>query len=156
MYRLSPFTYIIEGLLGQGLFRTGFSKPFYLTYVSKSAVGKQNITCRPVELVTLEPPSGQSCGSYMQSYISSAGGYLTNPDATSACEFCSSRTTDQFLGPSFNIEYSHHWRNFGFMMAFILFNVGFHYVYIVFKQTDPCILGDLHLFLHVLIPHPHW
>lgn len=59
----------------------------------------------------------------MQSYISRAGGYLTNPDATAGCQFCSSRTTDQFLGPSFNIEYSHHWRNFGFMVAFIMFNV---------------------------------
>lgn len=95
-----------------------------LTNPFKPAVGKQTITCAPVELVHLEPPVGQSCGSYMQNYISRAGGYLTNPDATSDCLFCSDRTTDQFLGPSFNIEYSHHWRNFGILMAFIMFNVG--------------------------------
>jgi ATP-binding cassette, subfamily G (WHITE), member 2, SNQ2 len=95
----------------------------------KSAVGKQNITCTPVELVTLEPPAGQSCGNYMQNYISRVGGYLTNPDATSGCLFCSDRTTDQYLLPSFNIEYSHRWRNVGIEAAFITFNVGFlsHY-----------------------------
>ena len=99
-----------------------------LTNPFKSAVGKQTITCTSVELVTLEPPASQSCGNYMQSYISRAGGYLTNPDATSGCQFCSDRTTDQFLGPSFNIEYSHHWRNFGILMAFIMFNMGLsHY-----------------------------
>lgn len=96
---------------------------YSLADIVKSAIGKNNITCKQIELVTLEPPLGQSCGNYMQSYIVRAGGYLTNPDATAGCQFCSSRTTDQFLGPSFNIEYSHHWRNFGFMVAFIMFNV---------------------------------
>jgi CDR ABC transporter len=59
----------------------------------------------------------------MQQYISNSGGYLKNPDATSLCEFCSSATTDQFLESNFNIHYSHHWRNFGLMMAFVGFNV---------------------------------
>jgi ATP-binding cassette subfamily G (WHITE) protein 2 (SNQ2) len=122
--------------LGQGL-----SGPLHanltLTKPSKKlAVGNQNITCAPVELVTLEPPSGQSCGDYMQSYISRAGGYLSNPNATSGCEFCSDRTTDQFLGPSFNIEYSHHWRDFGFIMAFVVFNVSSCHLFVSFDRTD--------------------
>ncbi|THG98996.1 hypothetical protein EW026_g3289 [Hermanssonia centrifuga] len=104
MYRLSPYTYLIEGLLGQ-------------------AIGKRDITCSSVELVQLNPPSGQTCSQYLTPYMNAAGGYITNPDATSGCEFCSFRTTDQFLSASFNIEYSHHWRNFGFMFAFIAFNV---------------------------------
>lgn len=104
MYRLSPYTYLIEGLLGQ-------------------AIGKQEVNCAAVEFVTIVPPSGQSCAEYMNPYMSVAGGYLTNPDATSACQFCSVRTTDQFLGLTFNIFYEHHWRNFGIMVAFIIFNV---------------------------------
>ena len=104
MYRVSPFTYLIEGLLGQ-------------------AIGGYDINCAPVELVQLTPPSGQTCSQYMQPYINSNGGYLTNSDASSGCNYCQYRTTDEFLLNSFNISYSHHWRNFGFMWVFIAFNV---------------------------------
>ncbi|KAK7033403.1 Brefeldin A resistance protein [Favolaschia claudopus] len=50
MYRVSPFTYLIEGLLGQ-------------------ALGKHSITCSPVELLRVNPPSGQTCGEYFSPYI---------------------------------------------------------------------------------------
>ncbi|KAI0698983.1 pleiotropic drug resistance ABC transporter [Cerioporus squamosus] len=87
MYHLSPFTYLIEALLGQSL-------------------GKMPIECSAVELVTIEPPSGMSCANYMGPFISFAGG-----------------STDAFLGSSFNIYYSHHWRDVGIFVAFICFNV---------------------------------
>jgi hypothetical protein len=88
-----------------------------------SAIGRQQINCSAVEFVTITPPSGQTCGQYMDRYISSSGGYLTNPNATSSCQFCGVRTTDELMGASFNIFYHHHWRNFGLMIAFIVFNV---------------------------------
>jgi ABC-type multidrug transport system permease subunit len=88
-------------------------------------IGRQPINCADKELVTLEPPSGQTCGGYMAQYITNRGGYLTNSDATSHCRFCSSRTTDQWMGPSFNIFYDHHWRDFGFFCAYIIFNVSY-------------------------------
>jgi len=106
MYRLSPYTYLIEGLLGQ-------------------AIGHQEINCSPVEFVSVEPLSGQTCQQFLGPYMSMAGGYITNPTATSSCQFCSFRTTDEFMGLTFNIFWHHHWRNFGFMIAFILFNVSF-------------------------------
>ena len=59
----------------------------------------------------------------MDKYIASSGGYLTNPNATFSCQFCGVRTTDELMGASFNIFYRHHWRNFGFMIAFTIFNV---------------------------------
>ena len=59
----------------------------------------------------------------MKEYIAFSGGYLTNPTATAACQFCSVRTTDQFLGAAFNIFYEHHWRDMGIVAAFIVFNV---------------------------------
>ena len=104
MYRVSPFTYLIEGLLGQ-------------------AIGKQEINCSAIEFVTLNPPSGMTCGEYMGLFISSAGGYLTNAADSVSCRYCSTRTTDQFLEGNFNIFYSHRWRNVGIMLAFTAFNV---------------------------------
>jgi len=104
MYRVSPFTYLIEAILGQ-------------------AIGHQLINCADKELVTLQPPSGQTCGEFMAGFISNRGGYLTNPDASTACRFCSSRTTDQWMEPTFNIFYGHHWRDFGFFCVYITFNI---------------------------------
>lgn len=83
------------------------------------------INCSSTELVTLDPPSGQSCGTFLQEYISRAGGYVTNPDATSGCQFCSARTTDQWMGPTFNIYYEHHWRDFAIFWGYIAFNVSY-------------------------------
>ncbi|TDL15085.1 hypothetical protein BD410DRAFT_845493 [Rickenella mellea] len=104
MYRVSPFTYLIEGLLGQ-------------------AIGRNDINCAQKEFVTVIPPSGQTCADYMQQFIARLGGYLSNPDAISNCEFCPFRTTDAFMGRSFNIRYSHRWRNVGIMLGVTLFNV---------------------------------
>ncbi|KAF8156049.1 pleiotropic drug resistance ABC transporter [Crassisporium funariophilum] len=104
MYHLSPFTYLIEGLLGQ-------------------AIGRQEVNCAAVELATINPPAGMTCDQYMGPYMSFAGGYLTNPSASSACQFCSVRSTDEFLAGAFNIFYKNHWRDFGLMMAFVAFNI---------------------------------
>ena len=59
----------------------------------------------------------------MNPYMSRAGGYLTNPDSTSACQFCSFRNADEFLDLSFNIKHSNRWRDVGIFLAFIAFNV---------------------------------
>jgi ATP-binding cassette subfamily G (WHITE) protein 2 (SNQ2) len=104
MYRVSPFTYLVEGLLGQ-------------------AIGGQLINCASDELVPINPPSGLSCAAYMDPFISFAGGYLTNPDATSQCLYCPYRTTDQFMFSSFNILYSDHWRNTGIVLGIVVFNI---------------------------------
>ena len=106
MYHLSPYTYLIEGLLGQ-------------------AIGNQEINCSAVEFVTLEPPPGLTCQGYMEAFTSVAGGYITNPEATSSCNFCAFRTTDQFLGLTFNIFFHHRWRDVGIVVAFVVFNVRF-------------------------------
>ncbi|KAJ7852077.1 ABC-2 type transporter-domain-containing protein [Mycena olivaceomarginata] len=76
MYHVSPFTYLIEGLLGQ-------------------ALGKHDVTCAAVELLKVDPPSGQTCGAYFA----------------------------HCFGPSFNIVYSRHWRDAGLMLVYIGFNI---------------------------------
>ncbi|KAG2131012.1 ABC-2 type transporter-domain-containing protein [Suillus clintonianus] len=104
MYRVTPFTYFVEGLLGQ-------------------AIGRQLINCASTELVTINTPTGLNCTAYMDPYISFAGGYMTNPNATTQCLYCPYRTTDEFMFSSFNVEYSHHWRNAGIVLGVVVFNV---------------------------------
>ena len=89
------------------------------------AVGKQQITCAPTELVTIEPPVGLSCSAYMDPYIAFAGGYLVDPSATTACAFCPFRTTDAYVQFRFNVSYGHHWRDLGVVLGVTAFNVRF-------------------------------
>lgn len=104
MYRASPYTYLIEGLLGQ-------------------ALGHSEINCAPIEFVTVVPPVAQTCQQYLSEFISTTGGYVTNPSDTDNCQFCSFRTADQFLQSNSNIFWSHHWRNFAFMWIYVGFNI---------------------------------
>ena len=87
------------------------------------ALGGQQINCADIEYGYIDPPSGQTCSGYLERYISANGGYLTNSIATSQCQFCSYRTTDEYLGNNFNIKYSERWRNVGIFIVFIAFNV---------------------------------
>ncbi|KAF8345691.1 pleiotropic drug resistance ABC transporter, partial [Amanita rubescens] len=126
MYHLSPYTYLIGGLVGQ-------------------AVGRGPIQCAPKELVTLEPPAGTTCGDFLGPFIANKGGSVSNPSGTSGCLFCSSATTDQFLGPQFNIFYSLRWRNLGIFCAYIAFNVALIYILTyVFRVRSPLgMIADL-------------
>ncbi|KAG1869109.1 ABC-2 type transporter-domain-containing protein [Suillus tomentosus] len=104
MYRASPFTYIIQGLLGQ-------------------AVGGQTIICSSTELVSVNPPMGKTCSEYMDPFLKFAGGYLTNPGAAEGCQYCPYKTTDEYMYSRFNIKYSDHWRNLGIIFGFAAFNI---------------------------------
>lgn len=103
MYRLSPFTYLVNGMLATGL-------------------ANNDIVCSSIEYVTLNPPSGSTCIEYMSEYIAGQGGYLTNNESTSDCHFCIADNTNTYLR-QLSSEYSTRWRNFGIMWAFIVFNV---------------------------------
>lgn len=77
MYRVNPFTYVIEGLLGTSL-------------------ANVLVTCSPNELIELAAPSGSTCDEYLGDYISPAGGYLSDPDS-SDCSSCPLEDTNDFL-----------------------------------------------------------
>jgi hypothetical protein len=91
-----------------------------------SVLGHSEIICAPIEYVTVRPPLAQTCQQYLSEFISTTGGYVTNPNATDNCQFCSYRTTDELLQSNSNIFWSRHWRNFGFMWIYIVFNVSPH------------------------------
>ncbi|KAG8981742.1 hypothetical protein FRB90_007035, partial [Tulasnella sp. 427] len=68
MYQLNPFTRLIAGLVVtelQGL----------------------PITCRDDEFALFEPPSGQTCAAWADTFVNTFGGYLNNPNATSQCQY---------------------------------------------------------------------
>ena len=103
MYRISPFTYLVDGMLSTGL-------------------ANNAVVCSSIEYVHFNPPSGQTCGQYMSTYLNTLGGYLTNESATADCEFCAVASTNVYL-TQLNSQYSTRWRNFGIMWAFIIFNI---------------------------------
>ncbi|PYI23072.1 putative ABC transporter [Aspergillus violaceofuscus CBS 115571] len=103
MYRVSPFTYLVSAMLSTGVSGT-------------------TAICDSSEYLHFDPPANSTCLDYMQSYISSAGGYLQNDDATSNCAFCTISDTDTFLA-AVSSHYSDAWRNFGLMWVYIVFNI---------------------------------
>lgn len=103
MYRVSPFTYFVEGILGV-------------------ATANTPVSCGPEEFQVFSPPAGQTCGEYMTPYMSFAGGELVDPAATTNCQFCQLTNTDVFLD-NFGIKYSNRWRNFGIIWVYVIVNV---------------------------------
>ncbi len=103
MYRISPFTYLVDGMLSVGLANT-------------------HVICSQNELSHFNPSSGSTCAQYMAPYRQAYGGYLTNPNATNQCEFCAASDTNVYLA-QLSSHYENRWRNFGIMWAFIIFNV---------------------------------
>ncbi|KAG4026890.1 hypothetical protein MFRU_035g00420 [Monilinia fructicola] len=103
MYRVSPLTYLVSAIASTGL-------------------SGRKVTCSTNELAIMQPPAGDSCRTYLQSYATTAGGSIYNPDAMSDCQYCSSSNADQFLS-SVAISYSTRWRDYGIMFAYIVFNI---------------------------------
>ena len=109
MYRVSPFTYLVEGMLSVGIANT-------------------KLQCANNEFVVFSPPSGSTCRQYMDPYINGAneqpgaGGYLQNPSATSDCQFCTYDDTNVFL-QGVGLSYSNAWRDVGILWVYIIFNI---------------------------------
>lgn len=103
MYRASPLTYLISGVLATGL-------------------ANIDIDCADDELLRLEPPVNQTCGQYLFPYDKSSGGSVRNPSAKENCLYCPTETSNTFLA-SVNSYYADRWRNYGILWAFIIFNV---------------------------------
>ncbi|KAF2442952.1 hypothetical protein P171DRAFT_433323 [Karstenula rhodostoma CBS 690.94] len=103
MYRVSPFTYWIGGIVS-------------------TLLHDREVICTETETSRFNPPSGQTCQAYLADYLQTAPGLLQNPDATTDCRYCPIRNGDQFLEGS-NIYYGERWRNFGILWAFVIFNI---------------------------------
>ena len=105
MYHISPFTYLVSGMLSVGL-------------------ANAPISCSTEEFLHFSPPSLVSCSTYLAPYIEVLGGYLTpeSMNSTSECVFCSVSETNTFL-KGVSAEYGDRWRNLGIFWVYVVFNI---------------------------------
>ncbi|KAJ9315157.1 hypothetical protein DTO271D3_4610 [Paecilomyces variotii] len=101
MYWLTPFHYLLEGMLG------------VVTH-------KQQVKCVPREEARFRPPPGQTCQQYAGPFAEQAGGYVEQ-GADGLCNYCQYSTGDRFA-TSFNVYYSHKWRDYGIFFGYVIFN----------------------------------
>lgn len=142
MYQLDPFTRLISGLITTELH--GLEVHCCESHLIMSCSILHLTTLILLEPASKEfsifnPPSGQQCLQYAQSYINSVGGYINNTDATSACQYCPYRVGDDFYKP-IGILFSNRWRDLGIFIAFVVFNIFVvsDYGNAVFFPSGPC------------------
>ncbi|KAL0951841.1 hypothetical protein HGRIS_008502 [Hohenbuehelia grisea] len=80
------------------------------------------IRCKSDEFAVFDPPSGQTCSQWANSFVEAVSGYIDNPDDTQACRYCQFKVGDEFFLP-LNIEYSKRWRDAFLLLAFFGFNL---------------------------------
>ncbi|BGP47011.1 ATP-binding cassette transporter snq2 [Rhodotorula kratochvilovae] len=102
LYRVNPFTYVVEGTMVNEMHGLA-------------------ITCTPRELRVFNPPEGQTCAEWAGAFLRASTGYLTNPDATSSCEYCQYANGDEFAS-TYGWEWRNRGRDIGIFAAFVLFN----------------------------------
>ncbi|KAB8206733.1 ABC-2 type transporter-domain-containing protein [Aspergillus parasiticus] len=109
MYWLTPFHYLLEGLLG---------------------VVTHNVPLRCVsrEESQFSPPPGETCQSYAGPFAQQAGGYVHDA-GNGLCSYCPYSDGDTFAAESFNVYYSHKWRAYGIFWAFVMFNFAAVYAF---------------------------
>ncbi|QSZ36093.1 hypothetical protein DSL72_007218 [Monilinia vaccinii-corymbosi] len=123
MYRVSPFTYLVSGMMSTGLANT-------------------KVVCDPIEYLHFNPPSNQTCFQYLETYMDKTGGYLNNPDARTDCEFCSISDTNVFLA-AVSSDYKDVWRNWGLLWVYIVFNIaGAIFMYWLLRVPKGASLGE--------------
>ncbi|KAM7208258.1 ABC-2 type transporter domain containing protein [Naviculisporaceae sp. PSN 640] len=111
MNRISPFTYLVSGMLSAG-------------------VANSKVVCAENELLSFDVPAGTpgGCREYMAAHVEQFGGYLVDAgngssSTSAACLFCPMSETNKYL-ETVNISYADRWRNFGIVWAYVLFNIG--------------------------------
>lgn len=117
MYKVSPYTYVIQSLIGVTLH-------------------DRHVTCEEKEYSIFQPPAGQTCGEFAGTFLQTSGGYIRNMDATSNCGYCKYSVGDEFLA-TVGIKYSYRWRNIGFLCAYIVFNLfAMLFLYYLFRVKN--------------------
>ncbi|KAL5338916.1 ABC-2 type transporter-domain-containing protein [Aspergillus crustosus] len=102
MYRVSPFTYLVSSVLSTGL-------------------AGAEVQCSDIEILTIPPPSGEDCNSYLGPYANLTGGNILDSAPNGDCRMCATSSTDQYLG-LLGINPDDLWRNVGILFVYVVFN----------------------------------
>jgi ATP-binding cassette subfamily G (WHITE) protein 2 (PDR) len=101
--QVNPFTYLVSSFMA-------------------TTLGQAPAYCTDNEFQTFFAPQNQSCADYMRDYVSAAGGFLRDPQATGECQYCQMDSTDQFL-QRIHADWDTRWRDFGLLWVYVAFNV---------------------------------
>ncbi|WFD34806.1 hypothetical protein MCUN1_001650 [Malassezia cuniculi] len=107
MFPLSPYTYIIEGLMGD-------------------ALHGEPVRCAENEFSRIIPPAGQTCAQYLGNFSMELGspengmGYFRDAPDGNGCDFCAMRYGEDYLA-SIQLSSSHRYRNIGILIAYVAF-----------------------------------
>lgn len=93
LYQLDPYTRMVGAMLATEL---QYVQRLVLSCLcAKRFFGSGlKITCKPEEFATFNPPSGQTCAAWASDFVNAAGGYLDNPDDSTACRYCQYSVSD--------------------------------------------------------------
>ncbi|EJT82138.1 hypothetical protein GGTG_02112 [Gaeumannomyces tritici R3-111a-1] len=125
MYRVSPFTYIVSGMLS-------------------IAVANTRVNCAANEFMHFDPPQGSTCAQYMGIYANATGGYLESgtESRTSDCSLCPIGDTNIFL-KGVRSSYDDRYRNFGLLFVYVAFNIAAAlFVYWLVRVPKKKLTGD--------------
>jgi ABC-type multidrug transport system ATPase subunit len=111
IYYLNPFNYLMGSLL---------------TFTTFDAPVKYSDS----EFAIFDPPSGQTCASYLTEYLAGLGSRtnLVNPDATAACRVCEYRRGSDYLYTLNLKDYYYGWRDAAIVVIFALSSYGMVYL----------------------------
>lgn len=103
MYRVNPFTYVVEGFLG-------------------TTLANAPVTCADNEILEFKPANG-TCEEFLSNYMSNMGGYLVGKSSGSKtqCQYCPMADTNAFL-KGINVSFDNRWRDFGLLWVYVVFN----------------------------------
>ena len=73
-----------------------------------NVLGNRELRCDASQLYTVQPLAGQRCDAYLADYVSSVGGYVSNPSATSNCGFCTYSNGNEYLQTA-GLSYGDRW-----------------------------------------------
>ncbi|KAJ5658224.1 uncharacterized protein N7484_001873 [Penicillium longicatenatum] len=124
MYRVSPMTYIMGGMIKAGLADTP-------------------LNCASIDLLRIPLPTQNgttvSCGSYLAKYVSMAGGRVLNAETAVSgedCLFCAVTDTNTTL-QGMHIDVRTRWRDLGLLAVFVVVNIfGVFFFYWVTKGRN--------------------
>lgn len=103
MYRVSPATYLMGGLMS-------------------ATVAGSEVTCAQNEILYMQSPGNMTCNDYLGPYANFAGGTILNPNSRDLCSYCSLASTNEYLA-RFDIFYDDRWRDFGLLWVYVIVNI---------------------------------